>query len=292
MRDSEIRCLVDGAGEVTEDLAGRTDNACWVIDGATGLGERTFSDAESDGRWYVSRIDERLRERVGDRRRSIGEVLRESVAEVREAFSSYVDLAEVEAVEEPSAAIAVVRWGAGGLEYYVLGDCSVAVWSRQMDFRYVSGGGPRRLDRRVVGEVERLVCQEGHDLASARSEVISMLRAHRAQKNRPGGYWTLGFSREAIGHGLAGEIDGDCADRVLLFTDGFEDLVETFGIYRSWRSVARALDAGTPLEEMIRRLRSEQSGDPDGREFPRLKPADDAAACHVNFGGAEPEVGG
>lgn len=45
---------------VNEDLVWTDDGAVIVLDGATGLTDRTFSDRKSDGRWYVDTLTEEI----------------------------------------------------------------------------------------------------------------------------------------------------------------------------------------------------------------------------------------
>ena len=65
-------------------------------------------------------------------------------------------------------------------------------------------------------------------------------------------------------------------DRILLCSDGFARLVDTFAAFASYRSLADAVSCDGP-EHWIGRLRALEEDDPRGLAHPRLKRSDDAS---------------
>jgi hypothetical protein len=53
-----------GGDGVNEDMYGHTSESAWVIDGATGLTDKQFSNQKSDELWFVNRISDRLSARM------------------------------------------------------------------------------------------------------------------------------------------------------------------------------------------------------------------------------------
>lgn len=266
-----------GGGGVNEDRVGSTDNAVWVLDGATGLTEESYTDSASDGAWYVDAIDEALRARIGESD-TVADAVRGAVESVAADFEASVDDESVDEAALPSGAIAAVRADdAGGVEYFVLGDCGV-VFGPDDDPTVVLGEGPRELDAKAVAEM-RTHLDSGAEYEEARAAIQDTLEAHRRMKNEAGGYWTLGLDPAAVEHAAAGRVSGR-ERSALLFTDGFDPVVGNYDIFADWGAALEYVDRNG-LERAVRVLRAVEATDPECRTYPRLKPSDDVGVAFV-----------
>jgi len=113
---------VDGTGEPCEDLIRIADGAAWVLGGTGGFSDRSFTDAASDGRWYVETLDSRLYERIHDGD-DLEFVLADAIeATVRELATRVLDDASesigsaVKQYELPACTVSMVRWNDDAFE--------------------------------------------------------------------------------------------------------------------------------------------------------------------------------
>lgn len=274
--------LVLPGGDINEDLVRFHGDAVVVLDGATGLTERTITDAQSDGRWYVETLAEELTARL-DADETLADIAAAAVTALADRYDDHPRSEAVDPHEEPSAAGVVLRWNRSEIEYLVLGDCSV-VFETDDGTRAILGEGPREFDRKVVEEMVaiREASDEEVGYESLRNEVHPMIVDHRKQKNEPGGYWTFGLDPEAVDHADIGSVRTESIGYVFAFTDGFEPVCTTYDAFAEWSTLGTYLRANG-LERATRILRAFEDSDPECRAYPRLKPSDDVGIATIDF---------
>ncbi|WP_435334643.1 protein phosphatase 2C domain-containing protein [Haloarchaeobius sp. TZWWS8] len=269
---------MDAGVGVNEDVATVTNDAAWVLDGATGLTDDSHTPGATDATWYVRQVDSYLRQHVTDDA-PLTEILRDCVSHVADEFDSLVDGEEVDPASEPSAAIAIARWTPDKVQYAVLGDAS-AIFRRGRDLDMEFGGGPRHLDEAALMELSRLQDEEGLTHDEAFDAIQPRLRAMRRSKNTLDGYWTLSFDPDAVDHARTGE--RTALSDVTLLTDGAEPLVEPYRVFKTWAEAsAFILDRGPAAA--LYRLRQVERDDLACERYPRFKRHDDAAIAAVRF---------
>jgi uncharacterized protein YoaH (UPF0181 family) len=270
--------VVSTGSGINEDAFGHTGEAAWVIDGATGLTDKEYTDYESDGLWYVEYVSELLEKNISNEE-TLQSILRDIVTSAEQRYTEVINNDDqILEEEKPSAAISLLRWDADTVEYFILGDCS-AVIERNSDIMVTLGEGPRKLDKKVVEKMRQLM-SEGMSYAEAKDESSDMLRDHRRMKNKEEGYWTLGFDENAMSHALTGTIPTEEFIRGYLFTDGFEPIVETYDVFRDWRAAVNYLGENG-MKRAIKILRAIEEADPECKKYPRLKPSDDIAIVEI-----------
>lgn len=97
-------------------------------------------------------------------------------------------------------------------------------------------------------------------------------------RNRPGGFWIAGPEPRAAEHALTGTVPLESLASVTLLSDGGTRLVDRFN-FADWPGVLDALGPSGP-DELIRRVRATENGDPDGQRWPHGKARDDATVLH------------
>ena len=275
----------DPRAPANEDLAGWTDTSVWLLDGATGLAETRCLPGPSDAKWLVERMDEAFRRFDPDPCLTLPGLLREAVQQVREEFARDALRIPLQRFEEPSASMIFLRCRRGQLEYAVLGDCR-ALFERGGEIGEIHGFGRiEALDRQAIVQMQRLRASAAHlDYLAVRAAILPLLREHRMHLNTPGGYWALGLEPEAVDHMATGILEPPPSGEVLLLTDGFYRLVDTFAALSPQGLLARVRDDGaTTLVKLLRQL---EELDPECLQHPRLKAFDDASAVLVGFEGA------
>jgi hypothetical protein len=271
---------VDGTGETCEDLANATDGGAWVLDGSSGAERAAVTDAPTDGRWYVERLNAYLESSLSAAG-SLPEAVREGLGVLRSDYRAFEGSRDTGIVQHPLAAAALVRFDGGYVEYLLSADCNLAVERPDGTVETVPGDGPRALDQRVVDEIQRRKAADGLTHAAAKRATRELIVENRRQLNRPGGYWALSFDERAVDHARGSTLSTADVDAIALFSDGFERLLESYDAVAYETLFGTVREAGPePLFDELRRIESE---DESCETYPRIKPRDDAALLVVDL---------
>lgn len=274
--------LSDSVRRYNEDTASVISGAAWVLDGATGVTDETYTDEPSDGCWYVRAFDDYLRENVQDRSSTLTEHVSSAIAELREQFNTKAPVESIDTAAEPSATGAIVRWDQSNLEYYVLCDSTVLILKGDEIDTYETD---RRIEGLETEQRERLhqLKKQGYGLEEARQQLMPNLRDNRRKKNTSGTYWVLSFDQAAVPEGLTGKVSVTPTTTVYLFTDGFDRLVNTYDAYSDW---ATAIDTVQEkgIETAVDEIRTIEQEDPQADNHLRLKKSDDTTVVQLRFG--------
>ncbi|MFM9708345.1 integrase [Streptomyces galilaeus] len=253
-----------------EDFAAIAPGVAVLLDGAGVAGAET--GCTHGIAWFSSTLGGLLLSNAtAQPARPLAECLADSIRAVRTLHEGSCDLTYR---ASPTSTVVAVRAGAEALEYLVLGDSSLLLADR--------GTGPtvvtdRRLDdvgKRLRGPVDALRTGSPEH-AAALAEYRDVLTGLR---NRPDGFWIAGPDPHAAEHALTGTVPLGSLSSVTLLSDGATRLVDRFGL-STWDETLAVLDSSGP-DELIRRVREAESGDPDGRYWPRGKARDDATVLH------------
>lgn len=269
-------------GDFNEDAIGSCGNAVWILDGATSVGDPCI-DAPSDAQWYVRTFSKSLESGLLlNATLPTRDLLKQSITATAELFAKQNLRANPERHELPSAAFAMARILENKFELSALGDCNAIFRSQTGRIRQFADPALAQLEAELLDE---LVSQKrsgpGSDGVCARAQMAPQLRATRSKMNCPDGYWILSFDHDAVDHIACAAIDLEHAlnRRVLLVSDGFARLWETFGAVQ----LDDFLVATTSLllDDAFARLRELENADPECRQYPRFKRHDDATCVSV-----------
>lgn len=275
----DTQAVVDGSGDACEDVVATGDRFAVVADGTSGFGGRSFTDGESDGRWYTARLVDALAERLADGR-GLREACADAIRETALAFAAQVPAGLDRSVRTapeghdlPNAKVTAARWGSDGLSYLVLGDVSAAFVAP--DDHVTSAGVLDRIDARTA-RVRSEMLARGADEATAREHQLAHVRRTRTHCNVPGGYWVARLNPLAAEFAATGTRAPDDGP-ALLYTDGFDPLVTTYDEFDGPPAMA-AFAAEAGVDALRDRLRDAEAADPGSV---RVHGADDAAAVLV-----------
>ncbi|MDX3640924.1 protein phosphatase 2C domain-containing protein [Streptomyces sp. MB09-02B] len=253
-----------------EDFAAAAPGAAVLLDGAGVAGAET--GCVHGVAWFSGTLGALLlREITAHPDRTLADCLANSIGEVRSLHGDRCDLTYR---ASPTSTVVAARLGDAELEYLVLGDSSLLLAERD---RATSVVTDRRLDevgKRLRGPVDQLPTGSPEH-ATALAEYRDALTGLR---NRPGGFWIAGPDPRAAEHAATGSVPLDSLTSVTLLSDGATRLVDRFEL-ADWEKLLSVLNSCGP-DELIRLVREAESGDPDGRRWPRGKAQDDATALH------------
>lgn len=267
-----------------EDAIGFGDNYIFALDGASCLTGVNLVHNESDAHWFASNVRDGLCRLLdsGDSR-STEELLRQVIAPLKE---EYINGAEKSGTpipdDSPSAGIALFRIREGFLEFYGLGDCVGVVATKDGKTQWLNDPSLSKLDGIVISKMAQLHKETGISVTQAKSMCTDLLIKHRGLKNKPEGYHILDPFGEGIDHACKLRIPLNDVESVSVFSDGFAQLSEVFGVFDDFSQLHAAL-AVTPLSELCDKLFALQGKDPDCNEYPRFKLRDDTCAVFATL---------
>ncbi len=252
-----------------DDRAGCGDAHAWVIDGATDLGPPGLLGDRGGAAWLAATAHQAFQSASGPLAAICAGVF-DTVAERfrrdrrRDAASEW---------ELPTASLAALALEDGQLACAGLEDCTVIHRSAQ-GVSYLTPA-PDRISERAAAEA----LGPGATATDLRSEAV--LADRRAARQRP--RQVLGVdadrTRSAVRYAHVTAAPGD---DILLMTDGFAALIETYEAYDK-DSLMAALH-GRGLAVLAAELRGIERDDAACLRYPRFKVSDDATAIWVRVG--------
>jgi hypothetical protein len=272
-------------GRPNEDRLGYNRTAAFVLDGATGLGDRQFMTTHgSDAAWIAELAANRLVAELTaetDMVALIGDISRDAAAR----FTAVAG--EQPRYAWPLAALAGLRSSAQGVEFFGLGDS--VVYLLHDDGRAESFTAlPQAFAREQAAARAHLARLGGIGAAGSLvsdPQTLEDLRASRAKQNTPEGWvWSLGLVPEAAEHLVRHPITITSGATAIICSDGLADMVSLYQRYDAGALVRRAATAG--LQALVDELRHlERAIDPDGMQYPRFKQSDDTTAILLRVEG-------
>jgi len=266
--------------KANEDAIGYGKDYCFVMDGASCLSGKNIVDPISDAAWMTGKVRDGLCALLdsGDDRPT-DQLLRQVMAQLREEYTAALLAMGVDAPEDsPSAGFAMFRQRKGKLEFFGLGDCVGVTTEPDGDSFYALETNLPNLDHKVLEQMLHIHKTTGVSMKEARQQCNDMLIHHRNLRNKPGGYWILDLLTDDGINNARQEAWTLTKPMVVgAFSDGFAQLAEVFGKYRSYTELFRAMQEND-LEDMFRTLCALQDADPDCNDYPRFKLRDDTCA--------------
>lgn len=276
-----VEYVCEPGGEHGDDLWGHIGSAVWIQDGATGLsGSRMLSEATSDAAWFVAAINAELR--AADWTGPAYRALRAAVSAVAARFCAEAQDVASDTSTWPAGCIAILRLDGGSVELTNLGDCKFL-------FRHADGGPTQAfgsspvtaLDQQLVRHMVALRAEGVTEPPALWARLVPLMREGRRLRNVDGGYWVLDIQGRGLDHVQHVTLPADQVGHVLLMTDGFYRLVDTYEAYSDSSLLDAALLRG--LAELYEELRAIEATDDRCLIFPRVKSRDDATAVLVRI---------
>jgi hypothetical protein len=265
-----------------DDRFGYNEAAAFVIDGATGLGDRQYIDsAGSDAAWIAARFADGFREGI-TRDTAVSDIARAISAEARTAFlDSHHD---VPRYAWPLSAFAMLHATRAGIRFHGLGDSCVFLLNEDGSAG-IHTAIPDAFTREQAAAASHIARTGGITKgggALGDTQTLTGLRRNREKQNTEGGIWTLGLVPEAADHLISETLPIKGKAHAIVCSDGFADLVVLYEAYDAASLVRTALEKG--LARMIEELRRfERETDPEGLRYPRFKQSDDTTAILVEI---------
>ncbi|MVA55308.1 protein phosphatase 2C domain-containing protein [Agrobacterium vitis] len=267
-----------------EDRLGYNEQAAFVLDGATGLGETQFMEGYgSDAAWIAQFAAKRLTMEL-TRDTNVTEVIRAIAFDAHELFTAAAG--DQPRYAWPLAALAALRVTPDGAQFIGLGDSVLYLLhdDGRVETHMALPEAFEREQHAARAHVERLGGIGASGMAANDPQTLEELRRNREMQNTSEGWiWSLGLVPDAADHLVRTALTIETGATVLICSDGLADLVSLYQAYDPAGLVKRAATAG--LKALVTELRHlEREVDPDGLQFPRFKQSDDTTAilCRID----------
>jgi hypothetical protein len=254
-----------------------------VLDGATSVAPQNYIDRDlGDVAWFARRFCAAFGKALAGRG-SQEQMVRTAVDEVRAAFD---DRSLGKAVPVYAWPIAAMTWirilpgrdGASELLVYCLGDCKTLMLR--------ADGSVQDLDpwvnpqEAVVQEAIAALAREGvKDPAARRERLLPMLRRRREEQNTALEPQSLCLAPAGPFAARRYAVRAEPGSMLLVMTDGFYRLVDTYGLHSDASLLRACADGG--LETLLADLRAHEAE--SGGAGMAVKQADDASAVAWSF---------
>ncbi|BAU74004.1 protein phosphatase 2C domain-containing protein [Metapseudomonas furukawaii] len=253
-----------------DDRIGCAGRHAWVIDGATDLGEPGLMGERGGAAWLADAAHRAFMDASG----ALAAVCEQVFAVVAADYRRDRQREPIAPWELPRASFAAVALEGDRLACGFLGDCTVIHRSA----RGVAFLTPEPDRQQEQAEAAALGPGIGAD--SVRSPHV--LADRRAARVRPKAVLSVDAeqARAVMNYAQAPLARGD---DLLLMSDGFATLIDTYRHYDAPTLMARVLESGLlPLAEELRRIEREDAA---CLRYPRFKASDDASVIWLRVGG-------
>ncbi|MGG7212963.1 protein phosphatase 2C domain-containing protein [Clostridium nigeriense] len=258
-----------------EDKITILDGAAWVLDGATGITGKRVTDKETDALWYVEFINNYLKENIKSSK-SLKEIMKCAIKEVKKSYSKFNGYKNLEKVDYPCAAIALVRFTERELEYFVLGDCTLILKEKGKNPVEIVNKKLIELEEYILNRMVKVAKENKISILEARKHCDDEVLKVRKKKNTSDGYWILELNEEAIDKALYGKILISEELDICLTSDGFSQYYDTFNLakgYDEFINIVKSIN----INDVYNNLYDSQEKDNECNLFPRLKKRDDSS---------------
>jgi hypothetical protein len=253
-----------------DDRAGSAHRHAWVIDGATDLGPPGLMGERGGAAWLATEAQRAFAGASGGMEAICVSVFDEVAA----AYARDRTRDPVAAWELPRASLAAVALEDRQLACAVINDCTV-IHRGAHGMSYLTPA-PDRQDERAEAEA----LGPGVGAEAIRSEAVLTDRRMARQMPKPVLSIDAGEAARVTRYSRAAIAPGD---DIVLMTDGFSALIETYKAYDLHTLMAGVLERGLGgLAEDLRRIEREDAA---CLRYPRFKASDDATAIWVRVAG-------
>ncbi|MDQ1198970.1 hypothetical protein [Agrobacterium sp. SORGH_AS 787] len=267
-----------------EDRLAWNASTAFVVDGATGLGDRQFMTGfGSDAAWIADFAAKRLMSEVTPEA-NFADIIRRISQDAKINFEAVAG--DQPRYAWPVAALAGLRVTPTGLQFAGLGDSVVYILhddGREENLMALPDAFERE-QAAASAHVARLGGIGAAGMATSDPETLAELRRNREKQNTPDGtVWSLSLVPQTADHIVTAAIDISGGATAIICSDGLADLISLYNQYTPGTLIRRAVTAGLP--SVIKELRQlEREIDPEGLQYPRLKQSDDTTAilCRIN----------
>lgn len=279
--------LAGSSAKPNEDRIGAAHNTVWVIDGATGLGERTAyvaQEGDTDASWLAQNLDKFFCHAATAYGTNHIDLILAAHTALTEKFKQNAFAIPEAPYAFPSAALTLLTYDEERIKISSLGDGTTLLRNEEGKI-LKHGGDPVHLANDAAANEELRHMRQtlpAHEHGKMRELILPTLRKNRSTANQMGGfgYFTLaGPIAPSLIRNF--ECPRQSIQDAALFSDGFYAIVED---YQEMSDAELMKYLGqNKADEVATKIRSIEDADPIGEKFPRFKKSDDATCLYLKL---------
>jgi len=263
-----------------EDICGKTDHSCWILDGALSLNRSKYTDGFSDVVWMVKWWQTYLKEHLDQFEKTIVTILEEGIVQLNHAFSKFANVDELTKLDRASAGIAIVRINKGNLESFVLGDVEINI-KTDKELITLIDEKVEALDNKVMDMIFSNPSRDGEFAFNEYTkEELELLRENRLKMNSEDGYYILEHDVNAIKNGIYQEYQVEDIKEVLMMSDGFSSIYNKYKQLSVEELLIKSKNDG--VKSVLKMIRDIEEKDLQIKTYKRLRKHDDATAIYIS----------
>jgi hypothetical protein len=263
--------------KANEDYAFSCEHFIFVIDGASGLAGKNYSNYGSDAQWLAHRLGELLKERLGNTTKTIAVIVSEAIRELRTEYENFLSETECDTLAMPSAGMAAIRVNGDNIEVFHIGDCSAILLTNDGKPIHLQAEALVKLDDGVISNVVEVSKKKNISFSEALVYGKEQLIINRKKLNKPDGYWILDLTGVGVEHACIHSFSVCDVQVAAVMTDGFSELVDLVGFY-DYKGLLEHMET-RDLALMCDELFKAHDEDPTFDKYPRFKLHDDSSAA-------------
>jgi serine/threonine protein phosphatase PrpC len=206
-----------GSRSDSQDRVFTTGSAIVVLDGAS-----SSKPQHRDGGWYAEALGTALvRSLTAASEGSLQDALASAIVEVASAEDRHDDA--------PSSTVAIARWRIDRLDVLVLGDSTVAVFTRDDGVTVLCDDRLEEVAAEERSEYQAQLRAGGGFGELHRENLKNLQSAQRTWRNRRGGYWIAEMDPAAAAQAITRSWPLADVSTVMLATDGMTDGITRYG---------------------------------------------------------------
>lgn len=273
MFKAKFSCSAIG-NQVNEDYAAVGSTYAVLLDGASGItGARVLpGHSGSDAQWFSNFVGGRICKYL-DLSCGIVDSIRLAVDDSRDYIGEHGVTDDKDLF--PSSTLVVASVSGDSVDIVSLGDSPVFIGLKDGSLESMSDSRIAELDQTAIDAMVDRSRGRAMTGMQKRAAVNDILLANRQLKNKPEGYWILDPTGVALEHLIVMQFSVEDIDYVCAMSDGLERAFDLFGLVDPAAFLAKATRES--FDELLVRLRAEETLDPGFDRYPRLKLHDDAS---------------
>jgi Protein phosphatase 2C len=278
-----VSALTDAGGTHNEDAFGFIEKhgqveSAWVLDGVTGINEKSILPAATDAVWFVDRVQFHLH-LLAASEKNLPEILAQLTDHlIADWQAATKDLQVPLDYDLPACCLLMVQKSHAGWQAMRLGDSFLLSKSGTMRNHPAPASNLAALEQLLKTEARQRRSAGLYDFKELLAEFSQQMLANRRSRNTPGSYSVLEPTLRSLD--MPQFIDlGHPAD-IILCTDGFYRCVDHYGLHND-QSLNDACDTQSGSETLLNAMRSVERDDADCKTYPRFKPQDDATVLKL-----------
>lgn len=257
-----------------EDFAYACNDYGFVLDGATAVTNQKFSALDSDAEWYSMTMGRFLINNLGDKDKSIFEIIKKGIKSIKKEYKNFSGDSEV--LDFPSSTLSLARIVDENIEFYTICDSMILVED-------IFGNVFEIFDsRNAVNDSIRMsyildkVNNERLTVPEVRVKYPDIIFNGRKLRNTIGHQYVLADDEKVVDNGIFFSMQKSFVKKIVILSDGFSQCFDLFK-FVSAEEFVKKINCEEDAIKFYKKLTKMQNKDADCKKFLRFKKTDDAS---------------